>query len=217
VHIVLSILSIILIDLMLAGDNALVIAMAVRGLPGPQRRKATLWGAGVAVGLRVGLTFVAAILLKKEYVQLLGGALILWIAVKVLRDASEPPEAAPPANRLAQAIWYIVLADITMSTDNILAIAGASRGNFGLILFGLAVSIPFVVISSNLLAKLMDRFPWTVYLGAAILGEVAGRMMLTDPFIVRILNPSDMLRYGVQAGLAVALFAAGWIMARRKR
>jgi YjbE family integral membrane protein len=215
-HLVLSVLSIILIDLLLAGDNALVIALAVRGLPKPQRRAATVWGAGVAVALRVGLTFAAAVLLKKEYVQLVGGALILWIAVKLLRDASEPPHAAPSPNRLAQAIWYIVVADVTMSLDNILAIAGASKGNFGLILFGLAVSIPFVVISSNLLANLMDRFPWTVYLGAAILGQVAGRMMLTDPFIERTLNPSDTLRYAVQAALALALFIAGWLMGRKK-
>lgn len=215
-HIVLSVLSIILIDLLLAGDNALVIAMAVRALPKHQRRVATLWGAGVAVALRVGLTFVAALLLEREYVQLVGGALILWIAVKVLRDASEPPEAAPQASRLAQAIWYIVVADITMSLDNILAIAGASKGNFALILFGLAVSIPFVVVSSNLLAALMDRLPWTVYLGAAILGQVAGRMMLTDPFIVRTLHPGEFLRYSVQAGLALALFVAGWIMGRKK-
>lgn len=215
-HVVLSVLSIILIDLLLAGDNALVIAMAVRALPKHQRRVATIWGAGVAVALRVGLTFVAALLLEREYVQLVGGALILWIAVKVLRDASAPPEAAPAANRLTQAIWYIVVADITMSLDNILAIAGASKGNFALILFGLAVSIPFVVISSNLLASLMDRFPWTVYLGAAILGQVAGRMMLTDPFIVRTLHPGDTLRYGVQATLALALFVAGWIMGRKR-
>lgn len=211
----LSVLSIVLIDLLLAGDNALVIAMAVRGLPKAQRRSATLWGAGVAVGLRVGLTFIAALLLEKEYVQLIGGALILWIAVKVLRDASDPPEAAPSPRRLAQAIWYIVVADITMSTDNILAIAGASKGSLGLIVFGLAVSIPFVVVSSNLLADLMDRFPWLVYIGAAILGQIAGRMMLTDPYVARTLAPGELLRYGIEAGLAVALFVAGWTMARK--
>ena len=216
VHFVLGILSIILIDLLLAGDNALVIAMAVRALPKPQRRKATLWGAGFAVALRVGLTFVASMLLKQAYVQLVGGALILWIAVKVLRDASDPPDAAPSAHRLAQAIRYIVVADVTMSLDNILAIAGASKGSFGLILFGLAVSIPFVVVSSNLLADLMDRFPWTVFLGAAVLGQVAGRMMLTDPFILRTLNPGDELRYAVQAALAATLFIAGWLMGRKK-
>ena len=119
-------------------------------------------------------------------------------------------------HRLAQAIRYIVVADVTMSLDNILAIAGASKGSFGLILFGLAVSIPFVVVSSNLLADLMDRFPWTVYLGAAVLGQVAGRMMLTDPFILRTLNPGDELRYAVQAALAAALFIAGWLMGRKK-
>ena len=215
-HILLSIFSIVLIDLMLAGDNALVIAMAVRGLPKPQRRKATLWGAGAAVGLRVGLTFVAALLLEKEYVQLIGGALILWIAVKVLRDASNPPDSDPSPHRLTQAIWYIVVADITMSTDNILAIAGASKGSFGLILFGLAVSIPFVVISSNLLADLMERFPWLVYLGAAILGQISGRMMLTDSFVIRTLQPSETLVYGVESGFAIALFAAGWLMRRKK-
>ena len=214
-HFVISIFSIILIDLLLAGDNALVIAMAVRSLPKPQRRKATLWGAGAAVGLRVGLTFVASLLLKKEYVQLVGGVLILWIAVKVLRDASDPPDASPSPRRLTHAIWYIVVADITMSTDNILAIAGASKGNFGLILFGLAVSIPFVVVSSNLLADLMDRFPWMVYLGAAVLGQIAGRMMLTDPLVTRTLHPADLLLYSVEAGLAVALFVAGWVIGRK--
>jgi predicted tellurium resistance membrane protein TerC len=133
------------------------------------------------------------------------------------RRASEPPASTPSPHKLAEAIWYIVVADVTMSTDNILAIAGASKGNFGLILFGLAVSIPFVVISSNLLAKMMDRFPWTVYLGAAILGKVAGDMMLTDPFVVRTLHPTHAVRYAVEATLFVALFVAGWWMARRRR
>lgn len=214
-HFVLSVCSIVLIDLLLAGDNALVIAMAVRSLPKPQRRMGTLAGAGAAVALRVGLTFVAARLLEIELLQLAGGLFVLWIAVKVLRDASAPPEAAPSPRRLAQAIWYIVVADITMSTDNILAIAGASKGSFGLILFGLALSIPFVVISSNLLADLMDRFPWTIYLGAAVLGKVAGDMMLTDPYITRTLQPGDIVRYGVEGALAVALFVAGWVMARK--
>ncbi len=215
-HFFLSVCSIVLIDLLLAGDNALVIAMAVRALPKPQRRVATIWGAGAAVGLRVGLTFVAALLLEREFVQLIGGALILWIAVKILRDASDPPDAAPSPRRMSQAIWYIVVADITMSTDNILAIAGTSKGSLGLIIFGLAVSIPFVVISSNLLASLMDRFPWLVFLGAGILGQVAGRMMMTDPFVIRTVHPGEPLTYGVEAGLAVALFAAGWIMHRRR-
>jgi YjbE family integral membrane protein len=217
VHYFLSICSIVLIDLLLAGDNALVIALAVRSLPPRQRRIGTICGAGAAVALRVGLTFVAAQLLEVEFLQLAGGLFVLWIAVKVLRDACEPPESVPSSRRLAEAIWYIVVADITMSTDNILAIAGASKGNFELILFGLALSIPFIVVSSNLLANLMDRFPWLIYGGAAVLGKVAGDMMLTDRFVVRTLHPSALLRYGVEAALALILFVAGWMMTKNRK
>jgi YjbE family integral membrane protein len=214
-HFLLAGLSIILIDLLLAGDNALVIAMAVRALPRRERRVGTLWGAGAAVVLRVALTTVAARLLTIEYLQLAGGLLVLWIAVKVLRDANDPPDAAPSPKRLLEAIWYIVVADLTMSTDNILAIAGASKGNFALILFGLGVSIPFVVLSSNLLADLMDRFPWTIYFGAAVLGRVGGEMILSDPFIVRTAQPGELLRYGVEGGFALGLFVYGWVLAGR--
>jgi YjbE family integral membrane protein len=215
VHFVLSVLSIVLIDLSLGGDNALVIALAVRSLPKQQRRIGTMLGAGAAVALRVGLTFVTARLLNIEFLKLAGGLFVLWIAVKVLRDACEPPEAAPSPRRLAQAIWYIVVADITMSTDNILAIAGASKGDPWLMFFGLAVSIPFLVMSSHLLVALMDRFRWLIYLGAAVLGQVGGEMIFTDPFIARTLNPSQTLMHAVEAMLAVALFAAGWAMGRR--
>ena len=134
-HFLLNGLSIVLIDLLLAGDNALVIAMAVRSLPAKERRFGIVCGAAAAVGLRVALTFVAGRLLNISYVQLAGGLLVIWIAIKVLRDASEQQTEAPPARRFAEAIRYIVLADITMSTDNILAIAGASKGNAGLIVF----------------------------------------------------------------------------------
>ena len=208
-HFLVSGLQIVLIDLLLAGDNALVIAMAVRSLPPAERRLGILCGAGAAVALRVALTFVAGQLLNISFVQLAGGLLVIWIAIKVLRDASEPQTETPPARRFAQAIRYIVVADITMSTDNILAIAGASKGHVGLIVFGLALSIPFVVFSSNLLSKLMDRYAWIVYLGAAILGRVGGEMMLTDPFIVRTLHPGAVVQYSVEAGLAIGLVAAG--------
>jgi YjbE family integral membrane protein len=214
-HFLLSALSIVLIDLLLAGDNALVIAMAVRSLPARERRIGTICGAAVAVVLRVALTTVAARVLTVEYLQLAGGLLVIWIAVKVLRDACDPPDASPSPKRFLEAIWYIVAADLTMSTDNILAIAGASHGNFLLILFGLALSIPFVVLSSNLLADLMDRYPWTIYMGAAVLGWVGGEMILGDPFIVRAAHPADLLRYGVEAGLAVGLFVYGWVLAGR--
>jgi YjbE family integral membrane protein len=214
-HFFLSAASIVLIDLLLAGDNALVIAMAVRSLPKKERRIGSIGGAAAAVALRVGLTFVAAKLLSIEFLQLAGGLLVLWIAVKVLHDASDAPDSAPSPKRFWEAIWYIVIADLTMSTDNILAIAGASKGNFGLILFGLAVSIPFVVISSNLLADLMDRYPWTIYIGAAILGRVGGEMIFSDPFVVRMAHPGDLVRYGCDAALAIGLFVYGWVRGSR--
>ena len=128
-HFLLGVFSIILIDLLLAGDNALVIAMAVRSLPRRERRIGTACGAAVAVLLRIALTIFAARLLRIPYVQLAGGLFIVWIAVKVLVDASDPPDSAPAPKRLLQAIWYVVFADLTMSTDNILAIAGASKGS----------------------------------------------------------------------------------------
>ncbi len=214
-HFLLNGLKIVLIDLLLAGDNALVIALAVRSLPPRERRIGIIGGAGVAVLLRIGLTVVAARLLEIEYLKLGGGLLILWIAFKVLKDASAPPDSTPAPNRFWQAIWYIVVADLTMSTDNILAIAGASNGNFWLITFGLALSIPFVVFSSNLLSKVMDRFPAAIYLGAGLLGEVGGEMILTDPFITRTLHPSEIVRYAIEGVLVLGFIIVGRRMCAR--
>jgi YjbE family integral membrane protein len=216
-HFLLGGLSIVVIDLLLAGDNALVIALAVRSLPKRERRIGIIGGAGAAIVLRVALTTMAARLLTTPYLQLAGGLLILWIALKVLIDASTPPDSAPAPMRFWQAIWYIVVADITMSTDNVLAIAGASRGNFWLIAFGLALSIPFVVLSSNLLSKLMDRFPALIYLGAGILGQVAGEMILTDAFVVRTWHPGNVVRYTVEAALVVAVIVVGRLVTARRR
>ncbi len=215
-HFLFGVFSIILIDLLLAGDNALVIAMAVRSLPRRERRIGTACGAAGAVLLRIALTIFAARLLRIPYVQLAGGLFIVWIAVKVLVDASAPPDSTPAPKRLLQAIWYVVFADLTMSTDNILAIAGASKGSVPLIVFGLAVSIPFVVFASNLLADLMDRYPATVYLGGAILGRVGGEMILTDPFVVGILHPADTLRYVVEGVLIVAVLVAGRLIGKKR-
>ena len=138
-HYLLDGLSIVVIDLLLAGDNALVIAMAVRALPKPQRRVALMSGAGLAVLIRVAVTFLAAKLLRVEFLQFAGGAFVLWIAVRVLADASAPERTAPSPRGLWRAVGSIIIADLTMSTDNILAVAGASKGNAWLILFGLAL------------------------------------------------------------------------------
>jgi YjbE family integral membrane protein len=216
-HLIYGVFSIVFIDLLLAGDNALVIAMAVRSLAPRERRIGTICGAAAAVVLRIGLTFIAAQLLNIRFLKLAGGLFVLWIAVKVLVDASDPPDSVPVPKRLVQAIWYIVFADLTMSTDNILAIAGASNGHIELIIFGLCLSIPFVVLSANLLANLMDRYPFTIYLGAGILGRVGGDMILTDAFVAHLWHFSDTIQYVIEGVLAVALMVGGKILCDRRR
>ena len=210
-HFLLDGLRIVLIDLLLAGDNALVIALAVRQLAPKQRRIGIVCGAGIAVVLRVALTLFAARMLNIEYLKLAGGLFVLWIAWKVLRDVCEAEGDAPAAKDLMHAIWYVVFADLTMSTDNILAIAGAAGEHFGLLLFGLGLSIPFVVFSSDLLARLMDRYPATIYIGVAILGQVGAEMALTDNAVVRALQPSALLRWGIEAAVVAALLVSGWL------
>jgi len=202
-------LSIVLIDLILAGDNAVVIAMAVRSLPRKQRTRGIAFGAGAAVLLRVTLTFFAAQLLQISFIKFFGGAVILWIAVKLFVEGAPQEDVKQEAKSLAQAIWVIIIADLTMSTDNVLAVAGASEGNLFLLLFGLALSIPFVVFTSNLLSFFMDKFPFIIYIGAAILGRVAGEMMVTDPFIVKTLEPSKWFQYGSRSSVCWAYWLPG--------
>ena len=215
-HYLVDCLSIIVIDLLLAGDNALVLAMAVRALPKPQRRIALMSGAGLAVLIRVGVTFLAAKLLRIEFLQFAGGGFVIWIAVRVLADARAAERTTASPSDLWRAVSSILIADLTMSTDNILAVAGASKGNVWLILFGLALSIPLVVSSSTFLATLMDKYPFTTYVGAAILGKVGGDMMLADPFVRKFLDPSEVLRYAVDAVLIAAILASGRLSNRRR-
>jgi YjbE family integral membrane protein len=211
-----GLLSIILIDLILAGDNAVVIAMAVRSLPRKQRNRGIAFGAGAAVVLRVILTFFAAQLLQVNFIKFIGGAVILWIAVKLFVEGAPQEEVKQEAKTLAQAVWVIIIADLTMSTDNVLAVAGSSKGNLFLLLFGLALSIPFVVFTSNLLSMLMDKFPLIIYIGAAVLGRVGGEMMITDPFIVKLLQPSKSLQYGLELFCLAGVLVVGKLLVRRK-
>ena len=207
----LSLLSIILINLVLSGDNAVVIALAVRTLPHKQRLRGIAIGAGVAIILRVFLTFVAAQLLRITFVKFLGGSLIAWIAVKLFMEGVPDEDSRREAKTLVQAVVTILIADITMSTDNVLAVAGASHGNFFLLLFGLALSIPIVVFASDILSRLMDRYPIIVYIGAAVLGRVAGDMIITDPFIYNLLHPSSGVEWIVQGFFAGGVIVAGKI------
>ncbi|HBZ55308.1 MAG TPA: tellurium resistance protein TerC, partial [Syntrophobacteraceae bacterium] len=158
--------SIIMIDLILAGDNAVVIAMAVRSLPREQRRKGIIFGAGAAVLLRVACTFFVSQLLQISFIKLVGGAVILWIAVKLFVEGAPEEGINKEATTISQAIKTIVIADISMSVDNMLAVGGASGGSVFLLLFGLGLSIPFIVLTSNLLSMLMDRYPVIIYIGA---------------------------------------------------
>lgn len=227
---VLAVFNIVWIDIVLAGDNAVVIALAVRGLPPKQKLWGTILGAGAAVLLRVGLTFVATQLMTINYVRLVGGALILWIAFKLLKqNDGHHGEGESGAKGLWQAVWMILVADITMSLDNVLAVAGAARGHFGLLVFGLILSIPLVVFASNMISRLMARFPIVIFLGAAILGKVGGEMMMTDtvvashvaPWWGRLVNTAHeaeaykYLRYVVEFLLAAGIFTYGWF--RRKK
>lgn len=207
-----GLISIVIIDLILAGDNAVVIAMAVRSLPDHQRRRGIIYGAGAAVLLRVILTFFVSQLLMINYLKIIGGVLILWIAIKLFVEGTPEEGADKAATTMAQAIKIIVIADITMATDNMLAVAGASHGNLFLLLFGLGLSIPFVVLTSNLLSMLMDRYPVIIMLGAAILGKVGGEMLITDPFTVDLLQPSVTTRYLVEAGFALGVIVIGKVL-----
>jgi YjbE family integral membrane protein len=208
----LGIINIVIIDLILAGDNAVVIAMAVRSLPRRQRRWGIILGAGAAVLLRVALTFFVAQLLEIQFIKLAGGALIAWIAVKLFIEGA-PEQTDQDAKSLWQAMWLIIVADITMSTDNVLAVAGASHGNLVLLVFGLALSIPFVVFTSNLLSLLMDRYPIIIYIGAAVLGKVAGEMIFTDPVMMRWLAPPKWFIYAMEVAFAGGVIVVGklWI------
>ncbi|HCZ10784.1 MAG TPA: tellurium resistance protein TerC [Nitrospiraceae bacterium] len=211
-HFLSALLSIVLIDLILAGDNAVVIAMAVRSLPSEQRKKGIFYGAGAAVLLRVVATFFVSQLLMISFIKLVGGIVILWVAVKLFIEGSPEENIEREVASIAQAVKIIVIADISMSIDNMLAVGGASHGNMFLLLFGLGLSIPFVVLTSNLLSMLMDKYPVIIYIGAAVLGKVGGEMIITDPFIVNILKPGKPLIYSVEV-----LFAAGVIIAGKLR
>jgi YjbE family integral membrane protein len=178
-----AVLQIIAIDIMLGGDNAVVIALACRKLPPAQRQKGIFWGVVGAIGLRVVMIFFALQLLALPYLKIVGALLLLWIGVKLLlpEHDDEHGSTIDGGTTLMAAIKTIVVADAVMSLDNVIAVAGASHGSMVLVTFGILVSIPIVVWGSKLVLTLMDRFPAVITLGAALLGWIAGGMLLTDP------------------------------------
>jgi YjbE family integral membrane protein len=207
--------SIVIIDLILAGDNAVVIAMAVRTLPKQQRRKGIIYGSAAAVLLRVALSFFVAKLLDVSFVKLIGGLIILWIAVKLFMEDEKADRTGREGATLGHAVRLIIVADITMALDNMLAVGAASHGNFYLLLFGLGLSIPFVVFASGMLSALMERFPVIIFAGAALLGKIGGEMIVTDPFVVRLASPSSAWTYAVEIVCAAGVIAVGELLIRR--
>lgn len=205
----LAFFNIIIIDLILSGDNAVVIGMAARKLPPAQRKKAIVFGAGIAVLLRSTLTVVAAYLLNIPLLKTVGGILLIGIAVKLLVEEDDGVDVHA-GDTLKSAIKTIIIADVVMSLDNVLAVAGASHGNVFLVLMGLALSIPFIMWGSNIIAGLLNRFPWLLYVGAAVLGYTGGQLIVEDPFVHQLLTGLDVLNLIIPVVLAVIVVISGY-------
>lgn len=208
----LAVISIVFIDIILSGDNSVVIALAVQTLPEEKRRKGILIGAGAAVTMRVCFTMVASHLMQTPLIKLAGGLAILWIAVKLLMENEEVRTHKKPAESMWHAIRIIMIADLSMSIDNVLAVAGASKGSAPLLWFGLGLSIPLVIFASSILSRLMSRYPIIVLVGSLLLGKVGGEMVVTDPFLqLHWLKASWWHHVGAALGVALVLGMSFWV------
>jgi len=217
-----AVFQIILIDILLGGDNAVVIAMACRNLPKQQRMRGILWGTVGAIVLRVVLIAFALTLLNIPFLRLVGALLLLWIGVKLLLDDEESHDSIQGGSTLLSAIKTVIIADFVMSLDNIIAIAAAAQNapaghQLGLVIFGLAVSVPIIIWGSTLVLKLIDRFPVVVVLGAALLGWIAGGMLVTDVFLVeRFGAPTASVKLAAEVIGALLIPILGKLLSRRK-
>lgn len=199
---------IILIDIVLSGDNAVVIALACRSLAPEQRKKGIFWGVAGAVILRVILTVFAALVMNLPWLKFVGALLLIWIAIKLMLPEDEEGPDIKSSSHLWGAVKTIIVADFVMSLDNVIAVAGAAHGSLSLLLFGLAVSIPLIVWSSQLILHWMERWPSIVLFGAGLLGYVAGQMLFTDPGLLALLPPMPAWSAKV-AGAVGALLVVG--------
>ena len=212
---------IILIDILLGGDNAVVIALACRGLPPQQRRLGIIYGTAGAIILRVILIAFALALLAVPYLKLVGGVLLVWIGVKLLIPHDDDDHAnITPTDKLWGAVKTVIVADLVMSVDNVLAIAGAAESagqhQLFLVIFGLVVSIPIIVAGSQIVLKLMDRFPIIITLGGMLLGWIAGQMIYTDPGLKAYLPESKVWEYGAAVFGALLVLAIGKFIESRR-
>jgi YjbE family integral membrane protein len=214
-----GLITIIWVNIILSGDNAVVIALAARSLPAHQQKKAVAYGAGAAVLMRIVLTIVAVELLKFPYLKLIGAVLLLWIAVKLLVPEEDSGDGIESSANLWTAIKTILIADLVMSLDNVIGVAAAAKGSFTLLILGLLISIPLVIFGATILMRLMERFPIIITLGAAILGWVAGEMAVTDPVLAQWVNDNAAYLHWVApvAGAALVVVTGKWLAARAKK
>ena len=204
----LGLMKIIWINIILSGDNAVVIALAARSLPPEQQRKAIMFGSGAAVVLRIVLTVVAAKLLALSYLQIIGGVLLLWIGAQLLADDEEGEGEAKEQGNLMAAVRTILIADLVMSLDNVIAVAAAAKGDEVLLIIGLAISIPLVIFGSTLMIKLMERYPVIILLGAALIGWVGGETIASDVALQDFASENHWFHTACAA--AGAVIVIGW-------
>jgi YjbE family integral membrane protein len=204
-----GLMKIVWINIILSGDNAVVIALAARSLPENQQRQAIMFGSGAAVVLRIALTVVAAALLELSYLQIIGGILLLYIGAQLLSEDGDHEEGDVEKASLVMAIRTILIADLVMSLDNVIAVAAAAKGNMTLLILGLAISIPMVVFGSAIMIKLMARFPVIITLGACLIGWVAGETIASDVVLREFSQANPWLHYAAAATGALAVLAIG--------
>jgi len=211
-----GLVKIIWINIILSGDNAVVIALAARSLPPHQQKQAILWGSGAAVILRIVLTVVAVQLLALSYLQIVGGLLLLWIGVQLMEEEDdEEDDGEPKASGLMAAVRTILIADLVMSLDNVIAVAAAAKGSNLLLIIGLAISIPLVIFGSTLMIKLMERFPIIVVLGAALIGWVGGETIVSDNALKAVATANPWLHYVAAAAGAAFVVLLGRALQKR--
>src|SRR5450830_43261 len=210
-----GLVKIIWINIILSGDNAVVIALAARSLPAGQQKKAILWGSGAAVVLRIALTVVAAKLLELSFLQIAGGLLLLWIGVQLLSEEEEDDGHAKENSSLMTAVRTILIADLVMSLDNVIAVAAAAKGSMLLLILGLAISIPLGIFGSTLMIKLMERFPVIVVLGAGLIGWVGGETIASDVFLADFAHANPWLHYAAATAGAVLVVLVGKVLQAR--
>ena len=216
----LAVLEVIWVNIVLSGDNAVVIALACRGLPAHQRRVGMALGAGVAIVLRLIFTLLVVQLLAMPFLKIGGALLLVWIAVKLLTEDGEgDDDKIAASDRLWHAVRTVAIADMVMSLDNVLAIAAVAKGNLPMLVFGLAVSIPLIVAGATLVMALLSRFPILIWAGAGLLGWVAGEMFITDPWLTTQLGEAFIhhAEYGVAALGALIVLGTGYLLRRKQK